>query len=146
MNNTNLSSVVSNGKTQAREARDREFMETYRQALDMFLRQGVSNPKRLAVRWAIYHGAPHYHVSFDRAYKVVNHILHKGRNPLLPSLQAKMWLEIADRVNELIQSAGMSVSRALDFVLAHCRASRFFITEHYAYATLVDRARKKKWE
>ncbi|MBR1803647.1 MAG: hypothetical protein IJ775_01905 [Muribaculaceae bacterium] len=144
MNYTHISTAEKSGKLAARQSRDREFLEIYNQALELFIKQGVPNPKRLAVRWAISHGAPHYHVSYERAYKVINHILHKGHNPLLPSLQACMWQEIAERVRELTESAGMSVARAVEFVLAHCRASRFFVTEHYAYATLVDRARKER--
>lgn len=144
MNNTHYSIDADNGKRAARQKRDREFMETYLQALELFIKQGVRNPKRLAVRWAIKHGAPHYHVSYERAYKVITYMLRRGCNPLLPSLQAEMWQEIAERVRELIDSAGLSVVRAIDFVLVHCRASRFFITEHYAYATLVDRARRER--
>jgi hypothetical protein len=55
-----------------------------------------------------------------------------------------MWLEIARRVRELTVNGGVSVAQALDLVLTHCRASRFFISEHYAYANLLPRARKER--
>ena len=137
-------STTTNGKKVARQSRDREFLDMYDKALASVLKQNISNPKRVAVRWTIYNSCPHYHVSFDRAYKVVSHLLRKGYAPLMPSLQASMWMEIAQRVRSLINDAGMSIAKAIDFVLTNCRASRFFISEHYAYTTLVDRARHER--
>ena len=50
--------------------------------------------------------------------------------------------EVAERVQALCQGGKMSIACAVEFVLEHCRASRFFITEDYA-DTIIDRARKE---
>ena len=139
----NTSSTI-NGKTAARRRRDLEFLQLYNQALDLALTQRVPDAKRLAVTWTIYNSSPHYHVSYERAYKVVRSLLNGTAQPLRDSLQLQMWREIARRVNMLRAQGRMSVARALEFVLEHCRASRFFVTERYAYETLVDRARRER--
>ncbi|MBO7609086.1 MAG: hypothetical protein J6S96_02640 [Muribaculaceae bacterium] len=133
-----------NGKQQARKARDLEFIETYKAALEQLISAKVKNPKMEAVRWTIFNGAPHYHVSYERAYRVVCKILHEKSSPIKPSLQACMWNEIAQRVSSLTQYGRVSVAKALELVLLHCRASRFFISEHYAYANLLPRARHER--
>lgn len=139
----NISNCRS-GKAQARQSRDMEFLEAYKAALAQLIDAKVKNPKQHAVRWAIYNGAPHYHVSYDRAYKVVCQILQRNINPVKPSLQASMWLEIAERVRSLTMHCSVSVAKALELVLLNCRASRFFISEHYAYANLLPRARHER--
>lgn len=144
MNNTMIFSDSSNGKIAARRRRDKEFLETYNAALARFINTKVSNPRREAARWTIFNGTPHYHVSYERAYKVVCSIINRNIMPVKPSLQAMMWHEIAHRVRELTANVGVSVAQALDLVLTHCRASRFFISEHYAYANLLPRARKER--
>ena len=42
-------------------------------------------------------------------------------------LRQQMWYEITSLVSALTDK-GMSISEAIDHVLEHCRASRFFIT------------------
>ncbi|MBQ0114499.1 MAG: hypothetical protein KBT10_01300 [Bacteroidales bacterium] len=143
MTNTNNNAAVS-GKHRNRLERDREFLTMYRQALDLMLAQHVRDPRREAIRFTIHHSSPRYHVSYERAYIVVCRILNGDGNPLVPSLQAQMWQEIADRVNSLRTSAGLSIARALDFVLEHCRASRFFISENYAYTRLYPERKKTR--
>ena len=137
-------STSLNGKTADRRQRDREFLQLYTQALELALTQRVPDAKRLAVTWTIYNSSPHYHVSYERAYKVVRSLLNGSAQPLRDSLQLQMWREIAGRVKMLRDRGKMSVAKALEFVLEHCRASRFFVTERYAYETLVDRARREQ--
>lgn len=132
------------GKKKARQERDHEFLETYKATLAQLINAKVKNPKMEAVRWTIHNGAPHYHVSYERAYRVVCQILRNGKVPVKPSLQARMWHEIAQRVCSLTQQGRVSVAKALELVLLHCRASRFFISEHYAYANLLPRARHER--
>ena len=135
-----------NGKTLSRTERDSEFMEIYTRALELALKQRVAHPKRLAVRWTIYNGSPRYHVSYDRAYKVVRHLLSKPTQPLQSSLQLEMWREITSRVKMLTEGRAMSVAQALEFVLMHGRASRFFVSERYAYESIVPRARRERMQ
>lgn len=144
MENTNDLLHSGSGKAIARRARDKEFVETYNAALAKLVNTNLSNPRRAAVKWTVFNGAPHYHVSYERAYKVVCHILRHNASPVKPSLQTAMWMEIAQRVKELMAGSTLSVAQALELVLTHCRASRFFISEHYAYANLLPRARKER--
>ena len=130
-----------NPKKAARQERDREFMQMYRLALERFIESQVSNAKLAAIEWTIHNSSPRYYVSYERAYRVICQIIRQGKTPIKPSLQAQMWEEIAERVRQLMRGRKASVAQALEFVLEHCRASRFFITPHYAYTTLVDRAR-----
>lgn len=131
-------------KALARNARDEEFMRLYRAALAQFIKCRSPQPKRDAVRWVISNGHPLYHVSYERAYRVVCGILHSGKLPFRPSLQGQMWLEISQHVHNLVQHGKMSVAQAVEFVLEHCRASRFFITEQYAYNTIVGEYKYRK--
>lgn len=135
-----------NGKTAARRARDREFLDTYTQALQLALAQHVPNAQQLAVLWTIHNSRPRYHVSFERAYKVVSLLLRGKRPALRESLQLAMWRELAQRVRMLTAGHTMSVASALEFVLEHGHASRFFVSERYARETLVPRARRERMQ
>lgn len=126
------SSGVS-GKHRSRMERDAEFIKAYRHVLDLMLEMGVADARWAAVNFTIHNTHPRYYVSYDRAYLVVCSILGGKGNPVKPSLQSLMWQEIAERVNQLRASRQVSVARAVEFVLEHCRASRFFITPQYAY-------------
>lgn len=144
MKNTSTQPHPENGKKLARISRDKEFLTTYKAALAHLIESKVKNPKLLAVRWTILNSSPHYHVSYERAYKVICHILRHNELPIKPSLQACMWNEIAQRVKALTGNGITSISKALELVLTHCRASRFFISEHYAYASILPRSRRER--
>lgn len=130
-NNSNGTGI--SGKHRARINRDTEFRAIYRRALVRMFELGVPNPRKAAVEYTVMNGRPHYHVSYDRAYIVVRKILHDGRTPVKPSLQALMWHEIAAKTKELIDNEGLTLPVALQQVLDSGRASRFFITPQYAY-------------
>lgn len=121
------------GKHRARLRRDNEFLETYRQVLDLMIERGVPSPRRAAVEFTVLNSRPHYHVSIERALVVVGRMLSSGRNIVKPSLQALMWEEIASKVKQLIDCKGISLNSAVQFVIDNCRASRFFVTPQYAY-------------
>ncbi|MCF0182679.1 MAG: hypothetical protein HUK11_10600 [Muribaculaceae bacterium] len=121
------------GKHRARIERDTEFIKAYRRVLELMIERGVPDARRAAIEFTVAHVQPRYHVSYDRAYNVVTEIIAGRGNPVKPSLQAQMWEEIAQRVRQLITSKQISIARAVEFVLEHCRASRFFITPDYAY-------------
>lgn len=136
----NIQQTGAQVRTENRRARDMEFVAMYNPTLQLMIRRGVSAPRRAAIRFVIHNGHPRYHVSYKRAYEVVRQLVGYGKMPILPSLQAEMWHEIADRVAQLCQQSGVSIACALEFVLEHCRASRFFFTESYA-DSIIDKAR-----
>ena len=124
------------------EARDKEFRELYAPTLDAMLAAGVPHARHAAAVFTINNGHPRYHIELENAYRRVCHMLkaeEKNRPNALTydqmtqtglsseRLRWQMWEEITGRVRQLI-AYGMSVEQAIEHVLTHCRASRFFIT------------------
>lgn len=124
--------------------RDKEFLELYLPTLDALLAQGLTPAKarRTAVEFTLANGHPHYHVEHERAYRCVCHLMNaeskKGGGARTyrvvedmdlakNRLRRQMWYEITQKVMSL-RERGMSVSQAIDHVLEHCRASRFYIS------------------
>ena len=141
------------------QQRDREFLALYHPTLDALLRQGMeeSKARRAAVEFTIANGHPHYHVNHERAYRCVCHLLNatekKGNGALTyrdpeemglakRRLRRQMWYEITQRVS-LLLAQGMSVETAIDHVLEHCRASRFFISPATAMTKICPKARTR---
>ena len=138
--------------------RDKEFLALYNPTLDALIEQGMPpcKARRAAVEFTIANGQPHYHVNYERAYRCVNHLLSayekKASNArdykddeidlAETRLRRQMWNEITDRVRLLLQQ-GMSVERAVDHVLEHCRASRFFITPATALTKICTQSRNR---
>lgn len=126
------------------QQRDREFLALYSPTLDALLEHGMpeSRARRAAVEFTIANGHPHYHVNHERAYRCVCHLLKAGDKKgngartyrtidelglAKRRLRQQMWFEITDRVRTLT-AQGMNVDDAIEHVLEHCRASRFFIS------------------
>ncbi len=141
------------------EQRDKEFLSLYHATLDALLEQGMneSQARRAAVKFTIANGHPHYHVDHERAYRCVCHLLNaedkKASNARTYRaiddtslaknlLRRQMWYEITQHVKEL-RDQGMSVNRAIDHVLEHCRASRFFITPSTALTKICTQSRRR---
>ena len=141
------------------QQRDKEFLALYSPTLDALLEQGLpmSEARRAAARFTIANGHPHYHVSHARAYRCVCHLLNeqekKGNDARtyrtsdtmeLASnrLRRQMWYEITDHVRTLTK-CGMSVESAIDHVLEHCRASRFFVSPATALTKICPKARER---
>jgi len=137
--------------------RDQEFLALFQPTLDALLDKGMplNKAKRAAAEFTIAHGRPHYHVNHERAYRCVCHLLStqykKASNARtyrtsqdmgLPKrrLRQQMWYEITGHVAALT-SQGMSIERAIDHVLEHCRASRFFISPATALTKICLNAR-----
>lgn len=141
------------------QRRDREFLALYGPTLDALLEQGMpeSKARRAAAIFTIANGQPHYHVNHERAYRCVCHLLQasdkrgngartyrsseemglaKGR------LRRQMWQEITQRVSELTKQ-GISIDNAIEHVLEHCRASRFFISPATALTKICPQARTR---
>jgi len=147
MKNTNYHNNGFAGERQQREfltgRRDQEFMELFNPTLDAMLKAGVPHASSEAAQFTILNGHPHYNVSHERAYRCVCRMLSaddkrsnnartyadSGDDAVdeLSPLRQQMWKEITARVVQLLHR-GMSVDNAVDHVLQHCRASRFFIT------------------
>ena len=141
------------------QQRDKEFLALFNPTLDAFLEQGVPmcKARRAAVDFTIANGRPHYHVDMERAYRCVCHLLsasdkrgngarnYRTREEMgLPKrrLRQQMWYEITDHVRALT-SHGMSIETAIDHVLEHCRASRFFISPATALTKICPQARRR---
>ena len=141
------------------QQRDREFLALYHPTLDAMLEQGMpmSKARRAAAEFTIANGHPHYHVDMERAYRCVCHLLNAGqkkannaRTYRTPEemglakrrLRQQMWFEITGRVAVLLDQ-GLSVDCAIDHVLEHCRASRFFITPATALTKICPLARTR---
>ena len=139
------------------EQRDKEFLELFRPTFDALLERGmpVSKARRAAVDFTIANGHPHYHVDHERAYRCVCHLMNaaskKGNGARTyrsmedmglakNRLRRKMWYEITQRVMAL-RDQGLSVSQAIDHVLGHCRASRFFISPATALTKICTHSR-----
>ena len=141
------------------EQRDKEFLSLYHATLDAMLEPGMdeSQARRAAVKFTIANGHPHYHVDHERAYRCVCHLLNaedkKASNARTyraiddttvakNRLRRQMWYEITQHVKEL-RDQGMSTNRAIDHVLEHCRASRFFITPSTALTKICTQSRRR---
>ena len=115
----------------------------------------VSKARRAAVDFTIANGHPHYHVEHERAYRCVCHLMNaeskKGNGARTyrsaeemdlakNRLRRQMWYEITQRVMAL-RDQGLSVSQAIDHVLDHCRASRFYISPATALTKICTHTR-----
>lgn len=141
------------------QQRDKEFLALYHPTLDALMEQGMSESKarRAAAEFTIANGRPHYHVDHERAYRCVCHLLsasdkrgngarnYRTREEMglaKRRLRQQMWYEITDHVRALT-SHGMSIETAIDHVLEHCRASRFFISPATALTKICPQARRR---
>ena len=141
------------------QQRDKEFLALYHPTLEALMEQGMSESKarRAAAEFTITNGHPHYHVDHERAYRCVCHLLsardkrgngarnYRTRKEMgLPKrrLRQQMWYEITDHVRALT-SQGLSIETAIDHVLEHCRASRFFISPATALTKICPQARRR---
>ena len=141
------------------QQRDKEFLALYHPTLEALMEQGMSESKarRAAAEFTITNGHPHYHVDHERAYRCVCHLLsardkrgngarnYRTREEMgLPKrrLRQQMWYEITDHVRALT-SQGLSIETAIDHVLEHCRASRFFISPATALTKICPQARRR---
>ncbi|HAP51054.1 MAG TPA: hypothetical protein DCQ56_07555 [Porphyromonadaceae bacterium] len=127
-----------------RAERDREFQELFDEIYDLMERRKVRHARREAIRFTLANGKPRYHVSYDRASIVVPKILKNSKMPFQRPMPALMWAEIAQKVRQVMCGGKMSMAAAIEFVLTNCRASRFFITEHYAALRFKPSSRRER--
>ena len=141
------------------QRRDKEFLALYHATLDAFLERGMDHrqARRAAVEFTIANGHPHYHVNHERAYRCVCHLLNSEQKRGNGSrtyrniedkgfaknrLRRLMWLEITQRVGVLTKR-GLSIEKAIDHVLEHCRASRFFLSPATALTKICPASRTR---
>lgn len=139
---------MQNTKSQMRRLRDREFLEAYRQVASEMMSGKEPFVRRTAIRRAIERGKPLYYLSYNRTYTVMLHYFATGDVPLKAIEQRAMWLEIAQKVKAVMtEHPAISLPQAIARVLASAHASRFFISEAYAYKLLyrIMRERRKSF-
>ena len=128
---------------QRRAERDRELTELYCEIYDSLKATRVKNLRRVALRIAIATGTPRYHVGFDRAYVVIQKLLHdQGKIIFKSSPIGKLWQDIASKVRMLMSDGKLSIAQSVEIVLEQCRASRFFLTESHAWVIIKRELRK----
>lgn len=141
------------------QQRDKEFLALYHPTLDALLEKGMplGKARRAAVEFTITNGHPRYHVNHENAYRRVCHLLkadekhgngartYEGKEEIglaETRLRRHMWEEITQQVRELC-TYGLSVDRAVEHVLEHGRASRFFITPSTALTKICIHERSR---
>ena len=122
--------------------RDDEFVKLFNETLKLMIDCGATAPRREAIRFALANAQPRYDVQFKRAYDAVGRVLRGQRAACSVERQA-MWEEMAGRVKMLME-VGVSRARAVDHVLAHCRAGRIYLDEAYAYRYSYRAARERR--
>lgn len=136
---------MENPKAQMRHLRDREFLEAYRQTASEMMSGKEPFVRRKAIRQALKRGRPMYYLSYNRTYTVMLHYLATGDVPIKALQQRAMWLEIAQKVcNEQAINPTLTLPQAIARTLATARASRFFISEEYAYKLLYRIIRERR--
>ncbi len=125
--------------------RNRELLRDYRKALKDAYKNNPEINRRDIVRRVLLDGKPRYYVDFDHAYNVIMHINSKSHVSKKTRLKQAMWLEIYHKVKaEQEKRPSLSLSCALARVLASERASRYFISENYAYKYLYTVCRESR--
>ncbi len=136
---------MKNSKTLMRKMRDEEFLRVYRDVVKEMMHQPGMFVRREAIRRAIKAGRPQYYLSYNRTYTVMLHYVKHGEVPLKSPEQRAMWLEIANAVmRQMEKRRYLSLPQAVARTLATARASRFFISEAYAYKLLYRIMNEKK--
>ena len=125
--------------------RNKELLHDYRRALCEAYNSNIIINRRELVRQVLLNGRPHYYVNFDHAYNVIMHINAKSEVTKKTQLKQAMWREIYQKVKaEQEKCPSLSLSAALSRVLATERASRYYISENYAYKYLYHVCRESR--
>ena len=129
----NNTMIDINAKKENCLARDKEFLSIYNDAFNFMIENRVPDPHNRALHWTIENGQPHYNLSYSRAYRVVCQMITGDRIAFNSHLRQMMWSEICKKVKSLTTlHPDLSIAKALEFVLLHSRASRFFVTPRQA--------------
>lgn len=135
--NTLIFEKMENAKTHMRHLRDREFLAVYRQVAQEMMQGKEPFVRREAIRRTLERGKPLYYLSYNRTYTVMLHYMSTGDVPLKARQQRAMWLEIGAAVKrEMAEHPELTMPQAIARVLATAHASRFYLSEAYAYKLL----------
>lgn len=125
--------------------RNRELLRDYRRELKEAFNNNAEINRRELIRKVLLDGKPLYYVNFDHAYNVIMHINCHNEVSKKTQLKRAMWMEIYHKVKaEQEKRPSLSLSSALARVLATERASRYFISEAYAYKYLYSVCRESR--
>lgn len=127
------------------QLRNRELLRDYRRALKEAYHSGRPINRRDLVKRVLLENRPRYYVNFDHAYNTIVHIDSRSEVSKKTRLKQAMWLEIYQKVkSEQKKHPSLSLSNALARVLATERASRYYISEAYAYKYLYSVCRQSR--
>lgn len=119
--------------------RDNELLRDYREKLAEAMKRGGTINRKEIVREVLRDGHPRYYLNFDQAYNVMSQIKNHGMSGRKLTLKQQMWMEIYEKVQrESLKNPNLAIHAVLARVLLTERASRYFISENYAYKYLYD--------
>ena len=120
--------------------RDSELTSAYKRFLKEAFRKGGKINRKQVVERTIHESRPHFHVSYEHAYKVLSTIRNRGaKSAFRLTLHQQMWQELLSLVEEeMKQHPYLNMGHALSRVLAEKRASRFYLSSDYCYKRLYN--------
>ena len=132
-------------KREMTQLRDAELLRDYRQHLNAAMKRGGEINRMDVIRETLCQSTPRYYLNFDQAYSVMSQIKRHGSPMRKLTLKRQMWLEIYGKVQAEIQANHrLTVTQALARVLISGHASRYFISEQYAYRYLYTVQHEKR--
>lgn len=125
--------------------RNKELLRDYRRVLNEAYESNQPINRHDIIKKVLLESRPHYYVNFDHAYNVIMHINSKNEVAKKTRLKQNMWIEIYHKVKETQEKQpSLTLSSALARVLATERASRYYISEAYAYKYLYNVCRQSR--
>lgn len=119
--------------------RDRELVAGYKKILKEEFEKGTPINRREVVNRVINESRPHFHVSYEHAYKVLSTIRNSENQVFRKTLRQQMWKELLTLVEEEMRERPyLNMGHALSRVLAEKRASRFYLSHEYCYKRLYN--------
>ncbi len=124
-------------------SRDSELWDlTKKIYADLYL-AGVENAWELAAKFATRFGKPKFYVSYDRAYRVCCALANRQELLEIPSLQ-NFWRDFYNKVDYLTLHSDISIAKAVEIVLEHCRADRFHLSDDYVKRHIYEAKKNAK--
>lgn len=112
----------------ATQARDAEFISVCRQIIERYNRSGHRCSLSLVLDEALAHAPRCHYVSYDYASRVLHQMEMAGGVPAGTTLRRLRWAELYNQVKETMEGPRrLTFDKALSFVLAFRRPSRFYI-------------------
>lgn len=128
---------MSKHENELRVMRDRELIAAYKKFIKEEFANGNRIDRKQVVKRVVEEYRPHFHVSFEHAYKVLSSVRQHGTVAFKCTLRQQMWSELLSLVEEEMRDKPyLTLNTALSRVLAFRRASRFYISPEYCYKYL----------